>query len=154
MKRIMIAVAVAVIGLLAAGVVGSHEGHKDAKAKTPVGATRQGATVAPRRAPLPAAKVEKVQLIGELIDPQCWYTHNGEGKDHVACAIRCAKGGQDLAFFDERSGAVHSLIAKAHAKNPNEGMYDYVGVPVRVRGTLYTRGTNTGLLVETLERVK
>lgn len=149
--------------LLAIGILGTavgataHEGHKSVKGKghmlvkggsSSTATTKKAAATAPAIATLPAASVEKVTLTGELIDTQCWFTHNGEGKGHAACAVKCAKGGQDLAFLDTRTGEMHSLIASGHGKNPNEGLYDHVGVPVQVRGTLYKRGTNSGLLLE------
>ncbi len=121
--------------------VGAHEKHKhgNAPAATPA---------------VPRAEVKKVDLTGELIDPQCWFTHNGEGKGHAKCAVMCARGGQDLAFLDSATGRVHTLIAAGHGKNPNDGLYDHVGLPVRIRGTLYQRGANTGLLLESVVKAK
>ena len=144
------------LALLAAGVaavcgtvaVSAHEGHKQAPGKAPAAATSATAKK------LPAAAVTKVDMIGELIDPQCWFTHNADGKDHAKCALNCAKGGQDLAFYDNKTGEVHTLLALGHGKNPNEGMLDHVGHPVRVKGTSYLRGVNRALLVETVERVR
>jgi hypothetical protein len=129
-----------------AGIVQAHEGHNHGKAKP--------ATARSAKAALPAATVTKVTFTGELIDTQCWFTHNGEGKDHAACAVRCAKGGQDLAFLDQATGEVHTIIAAGHGTNPNEGLYEHVGIPVRVRGTLYKRGPNRGLLLENVTRAQ
>jgi len=146
MKRIMLVLAV--MGLVGA-VAGAkaHEGHKHAKAKT--------ATAAPVKArPSAATEVQKVSLTGEIIDPQCWFTHNGEGADHAECAVRCARGGQDLAFLDAQSGELYTLIATTHGRNPNDGLYDHVGVRVSVRGMAYQRGDNRGLLVEAVEKAR
>lgn len=153
MKKLMIVLAAAgIIG--GAVVVTAHEAHKHAKGSAPAATAKKATASAPAKAKVPAASIAKVDLAGELIDPQCWYTHNGEGKGHAACAINCAKGGQDLAFLDMRNGEVHTLIATGHGKDPNDGLYDHVGVPVRVRGTLYKRGVNSGLLVENIEHAK
>ncbi len=99
---------------------------------------------------VPAAQVRPVTLEGELVDPQCWYTHNGEGKEHADCAVVCARGGQDLAFLDQKTGVLYSIIAQGHGKNPNDGMYGHVGKRVRVKGTAYTRAENRGLLVQSV----
>lgn len=157
LKRIVV-----VLGVVAAvGAVQAHEAHKQVKGgatttapakSTPAKSTPAKST--PAKPTLPAASVTKVDLTGELIDTQCWFTHNGEGKDHAACAVKCAKGGQDLAFLDTRTGEVHSLIASGHGNNPNEGLYDRVGVPVRVRGTSYKRGPNRGLLLDNVALAK
>lgn len=152
MKRtVAVLSALGILGI--AIVVGAHEGHKHTK-QSASAAVKTPTSTASAKVVLPAASVVKVDLTGELIDPQCWFTHNGEGKNHASCAIKCAKGGQDLAFFDGRTGEVHTLIAMGHGTNPNDGLYGHVGVPVRVRGTLYKRGVNSGLIVENVEQVK
>ena len=138
-KLISILVLVGVVGAVEG--VKAHDKHKHTNAKA--------ATTTPAR-----ADVKKVSLTGELVDPQCWFTHNGEGKVHAKCAVMCARGGQDLAFLDSRTGELHTLIAAGHGKNPNDGLYDRVGMPVQIRGTLYQRGTNRGLLLEAVEKVK
>lgn len=149
MKKLMMILAA--VGLLVGAVaVDAHDAHKHGKAGAP--AANAGTTSA--KAGVPPASVTKVNLTGEVVDPQCWFTHNGEGKDHAACAIKCAKGGQDLAFLDARTGEIHTLIATGHGADPNEQFYGHVGVPVRVRGTLYKRGVNSGLLVENIEHIK
>ncbi len=153
MKSVVILFAAA--GVLGTSVIAnSHEAHKRVQGGSSTTAAKKTATTAVAKATLPASSVEKVSLTGELIDPQCWFTHNGEGEKHAECAVRCAKGGQDLAFLDSRTGEVHTLIATGHGKNPNDGLYEHVAVPVRVRGTLYKRGMNTGLLLENVEPTK
>ncbi len=123
--------AAALFALSASGAV-AHEGHSP-------------------KATVPAAKVQTVTMEGELIDPQCWFTHNGEGLEHAGCARMCARGGQDLAFLDQETGALYGILAAGHGKNPNEGMYVHVGMRVRVKGTAYDRGGNRGLLVQSVE---
>ena len=102
--------------------------------------------------PAAAMDVRKVRLTGEIVDPQCWFTHNGQGKGHAACAVRCAQGGQSLAFLDDQSGELYTVIAAGHGKNPNDGLYDHVGEPVIVHGTTYQRGNNRGVLLDSLSR--
>lgn len=131
-KRWRGAVAAAVLLALSAPGAVAHEGHS-------------------RKATLPAARVQTVTMEGELIDPQCWFTHNGEGLEHAGCARMCARGGQDLAFLDQETGALYGILAAGHGKNPNEGMYTHVGVRVRVKGTAYERGVNRGLIVQSVE---
>ena len=143
-----VALAAAIVAVCGAALVSAHEGHQKTQGKP--GASATAATPATVKK-LPAAAVKKVDMIGELIDPQCWFTHNADGKDHAKCALNCAKGGQDLAFYDASTGEVHTLLALGHGKNPNEGMLAHIGVPVRVRGTSYQRGVNRALLIEKVE---
>jgi hypothetical protein len=78
-----------------------------------------------------------VTLEGEIIDPQCYFTHGGQGLAHRDCALMCARGGQGLAFLNRAGGRVYPIIADRHGANPNDSLYAVVGYPVVVAGTLY-----------------
>ena len=93
---------------------------------------------------------ETVTMNGEIIDPQCYFTHNSRGTAHASCATMCAKGGQGLAFLDDASGVVYQLIAKKHGASQNEGVIPYIGKPVRVNGMIYHYGINAVLRVTTI----
>ncbi len=79
----------------------------------------------------------EVTLEGEIIDPQCYFTHGGQGPEHRDCALMCARGGQGLAFLNRAGGRVYPIIADRHGANPNDSLYAVVGYPVVVIGTLY-----------------
>lgn len=91
-----------------------------------------------------------VQLAGEIIDPQCFFTHDGRGLKHAACAERCARGGQGLAFLDEASGRMYQLIAKTHGASQNEGLYPHIGRPVAISGVVFKVGENSVLLIQSI----
>jgi len=57
-------------------------------------------------------------------------------------------------ILDAKSGRLYPIIAAAHGRSPNHGLYDHVGVPVQVNGTLYSRVGNQALFVETVHQVK
>ena len=78
-----------------------------------------------------------VTLEGEIIDPQCYFTHGGQGLAHRDCALMCARGGQGLAFLNRAGGRVYPIIADRHGANPNDSLYAVVGYPVLVSGMLY-----------------
>jgi hypothetical protein len=101
---------------------------------------------APRR----ISSQQKVTIQGELIDPQCYFTHASRGPEHAGCARMCAKGGQDLAFLHEASGIVYPLIATGHGENPNAGWLDHVGKTVRVKGTIYRMHSSSVLMLESV----
>lgn len=138
------------LGMLIVAVASAHDGHKHPPAKsTPVAATK-----APAKAPPLKMSVQQVQLVGEIVDPQCWFTHDGQGEDHRDCAVMCAEGGQGLALFETKTGRIYSIIARSHGESPNKGLIEHVAVPVRVSGTLFSRGSNQTLLVQNVQRVK
>ena len=96
---------------------------------------------------------QAVTLEGEIIDPQCYFTHGGRGLGHRDCALLCARGGQGLAFLNRAGGRVYPIIADRHGANPNDSLYAVVGYPVLVRGTLYERQGQRALLVKNAEKL-
>jgi hypothetical protein len=94
-----------------------------------------------------------VTLEGEVIDPQCYFTHGGQGLAHRDCALMCARGGQGLAFLNRAGGRVYPIIAGRHGANPNDSLYAVVGYPVLVHGTLYEVRGQRALLVAYAERL-
>lgn len=100
-----------------------------------------------------ARAARTVTLEGEIIDPQCYFTHGGRGVAHRDCALLCARGGQSLAFLNRAGGRVYPIIAGAHGTNPNDSLYAVVGYPVLVRGTLYEVRGQRALLVTQAERL-
>jgi hypothetical protein len=99
------------------------------------------------------AGARAVTMEGEIIDPQCWYTHGGSGLGHRDCALMCARGGQSLAFLNRAGQRVYPIIAAAHGANPNDSLYAVVGYPVIVHGTLFARGGQQALVVSRAERI-
>jgi hypothetical protein len=95
----------------------------------------------------------KVTMEGEIVDPQCLFTHEGRGTAHRSCALMCARGGQDLAFMNRVGERVLPIIADRHGRNPNAGLYAVVGYPVLVQGTIYARGKDRVLRVDRVERL-
>jgi len=100
-----------------------------------------------------ARSARAVTLEGEIIDPQCYFTHGGQGLSHRDCALMCARGGQSLAFLNRAGGRVYPIIAGRHGANPNDSLYAVVGYPVLVRGTLYEVRGQQALLVAHAERI-
>jgi hypothetical protein len=93
---------------------------------------------------------ESVTMNGEIIDPQCYFTHDSRGAAHASCATTCANGGQGLAFLDDATGSVYQLIAKAHGRNQNEGMLPHLGKLVQIKGVVYRKASNAVLLVQSV----
>lgn len=98
-----------------------------------------------------ALESRSVKLRGEIIDPQCFFTHDGRGADHASCALFCARGGQDLAFLDDSDGRVYPLIAATHGMDPNHGLYPHVGKSVQMEGVLFRRGATAFLLIQRVD---
>ncbi len=106
---------------------------------------------APGKAP---PRFNVVTMTGEIVDPQCYFMHDSSGKEHASCATRCARGGQGLAFLDEQSGKVYPLIAAAHGANQNDKVLPLVGKRVAVKGTVFTKGQDAVLQVQSIAESK
>ncbi len=97
-----------------------------------------------------APRSASVTMGGEIIDPQCYFTHDSRGAAHASCAAMCAKGGQGLAFLDDASGVVYPLIANAHGASQNEGLLPHLGKPVQVTGVVYRKAGNAVLRIDSV----
>ena len=95
--------------------------------------------------------VRRVTMEGEIIDPQCYYTHGGRGLAHRSCALFCARGGQDLAFLNRVRDQVIPVIAGRHGQNPNDSLYRWVGYPVIVHGALFGKRGGRALRVDRVQ---
>ncbi len=115
---------------------------------TAVAVARPGRTAA--TVPAGTPQYSSVVLVGEIIDPQCFFIHESRGLDHADCATKCAKGGQGLAFLEESSGTIYPLLARKHYANQNELVLPHVGKRVQVKGMLYRRRANVALQVQSV----
>ncbi len=97
--------------------------------------------------------VREVTLEGEVVDPQCYFTHGARGAAHRACALYCARGGQDLAFLNRAGQKVYPIIASGHGRNPNDSLLAVVGYPVVLMGRLYERNGRQALVVDRIRRL-
>ncbi|MGD9688119.1 MAG: Rieske 2Fe-2S domain-containing protein [Phycisphaerales bacterium] len=84
-----------------------------------------------------------VTLVGEIVDPKCFFgaMKPGEGKTHKACAIRCVAGGITpvLVLRDARGEWTYAVVSAPGGSPANGLVRPFVGEPVRVRGQLRER---------------
>lgn len=105
------------------------------------------------RPPAREAVAHAVTLEGEIVDPQCYYTHGGRGLGHRSCALYCARGGQDMAFLNRAGDRLYPIIAARHGADPNEGLLAYVGYPVIVEGAWFGKDASRVLRVDRVRRL-
>lgn len=94
---------------------------------------------------------KEVTIIGEVIDPVCYLSHDSTGKEHKKCAEYCVQQGISLGLLEEKTGQVYVSLPVDHS-NPNAKLKDFIAEKVKVTGTLYTKGGLKGLHVKTVER--
>ncbi len=94
----------------------------------------------------------EVAIIGEVIDPVCFLSHDSRGVDHSACAKMCASQGITLGILEQKTGKIYLSLPVDHS-NPNAKLLDHVGQSVEVKGTVFRRGGLTGIFVQSVRQV-
>ena len=92
-----------------------------------------------------------VELVGEIMDSKCYLgaMKPGDGKGHKACATLCIAGGipPALVVRDASGAASYYVVIADDGGRADDVILEYVGEPVRVRGTLERRGDTRFLRV-------
>jgi hypothetical protein len=84
-------------------------------------------------------------LSGEIVDGKCYLgvMNPGSGKVHRDCAARCLSGGIPVLFATNNfrsEPAVLQLTDSSQKPLPKAAFLDYVGQPVRLKGTVVENG--------------
>ena len=103
-------------------------------------------TTSKRMFPVQQTQPKSSQLIGEIIDPKCWFgaMKPAEGKVHKSCAIRCISGGIPPVLKVKKNGEhLYYLLVANGSENLNESLLDFVAEEVEVSGEVfYQNGWN------------
>lgn len=78
---------------------------------------------------------KEVTVKGEVIDQPCYDKGGKHGDEHKACALSCAKRGNQMAILEDGTNAVYSITGD-YADNKNEKLVPYVAETVEVKGTV------------------
>lgn len=108
-----------------------------------------GATVAASAAP----RDNEVTLKGEVIDQPCYDKGGKKGEDHKACALSCAKRGNQLAILEDGTSTVYSITGD-YAANKNEKLIPYVAESVEVKGTITEKDGKKWLNVTSIKKAE
>ncbi|MBI3652296.1 MAG: hypothetical protein HY231_14840 [Acidobacteria bacterium] len=78
---------------------------------------------------------KEVTIKGEVIDQPCYEGKNGaRGEAHKACALSCAKRGNQLAIVDDKNN-VYSITGD-YTANKNEKLIAFVAETVEAKGVV------------------
>ena len=79
---------------------------------------------------------KEVTIKGEVIDQPCYEGKGdgGRGEAHKACALSCAKRGNQLAIVDEKNN-VYSITGD-YSANKNEKLVPFVSETVEAKGVV------------------
>ena len=113
------------------------------KAKAPASSSTKGSPA--------SGKLGVKTIAGDVIDPSCWVMNGAKGEAHKECMIACAKAGQTLAILEKKTNKVYILAAERPGEDPNKSVLDYAGMPVLVKGKVFTRGGIMAIQVASVE---
>lgn len=108
-----------------------------------------GASIAASAAPTD----KEVTLKGEVIDQPCYDGKSGKGEAHKACALSCAKRGNQLAILEDGSNTVYS-ISGDYSANKNEKLIPYVAEIVEVKGTVSEKDGHKWVNVTSIKKAE
>ncbi len=101
-----------------------------------------------------SADDKEVTIKGEVVDQPCYEGKNGaRGESHKACAISCAKRGNQLAVVENGSNTVYSVTGD-YAANKNEKLIPFVAEMVEVKGTVTEKDGKKWLNISSIKKVE
>jgi hypothetical protein len=100
-----------------------------------------------------AGRDNEVTVKGEVIDQPCYDKGGKKGEDHKACALSCAKRGNQLAILEDGSNTVYSITGD-YAANKNEKLISYVAESVEVKGTVTEKDGKKWLNVTSIKKAE
>ncbi|MBI4050899.1 MAG: hypothetical protein HY400_00170 [Elusimicrobia bacterium] len=89
-------------------------------------------------------------LVGEVLDLNCYVPHEGQGKEHSKCAIKCIVAGAPVGLLVE--GKVYLLIGKDHDMNLAKMLGPFGGQNAKVSGALTEKGGVRFFIVHKVEK--
>ena len=96
-----------------------------------------------------------VTLTGEPLDLKCYMAGGKSGEGHAACAAKCARGGQGIAFLVMDGDKKHVyLLLNKDGKPPVDQVVDYMGKQVKLTGAAKHLGGLNVITVEKVEKVE
>ena len=97
---------------------------------------------------------KEVTIKGEVVDQPCFEGKGGaRGESHKACALSCAKRGNQLAIVEDGSSAVYSITGD-YSANKNEKLIPFVAEMVEVKGTVTEKDGKKWLAVSSIKKIE
>ena len=98
-----------------------------------------------------APRAAEVTVKGEVIDQPCYDKGGSKGEAHKACALSCAKRGNQMAILEDGSNTVYSITGD-YAANKNEKLIPFVAETVEVKGTVTEKDGKKWLNVTSIKK--
>ena len=83
------------------------------------------------------ANADSVYLVGEFVDPVCYFQHGMQGEAARQCAMVRGRVDQGFGFLDIRRRRLYTVIGQNHWQDPKQGLLDVLGDTVAIRARLW-----------------
>lgn len=100
-----------------------------------------------------SASDKEVTIKGEVIDQPCYDSGGKRGESHKACALSCAKRGNQMAIIEDGTNTVYSITGD-YSANKNEKLIPFVAEIVEVKGTVTEKDGKKWLAVSSIKKVE
>jgi hypothetical protein len=98
------------------------------------------------------AKGEKVTLVGEVLDMDCYMNEGLHGKKHQSCAVLCLKNGSPVGLLTD-DGEAYFLAADKDKTKYYDILRKMGGDRVKITGVIQRRGGALCLNVDKSEKL-
>lgn len=96
---------------------------------------------------------KEMTITGEVIDQPCFEGKGGaRGESHKACALSCAKRGNQLAIVDAKNN-VYSITGD-YSANKNEKLVPFVAEMVEVKGVVSEKDGKKFIALSSIKKVE
>ena len=95
----------------------------------------------------------EVTIKGEVIDQPCFDKGGSRGESHRACALSCAKRGNQMAIVEDGTNTVYSITGD-YSANKNEKLIPFVAEIVEVKGTVTEKDGKKLLAVSSIKKAE
>jgi type 1 fimbria pilin len=96
---------------------------------------------------------KEVTIKGEIVDQPCYEGSNTKrGESHKACALSCAKRGNQLAIVDDKNN-LYSITGD-YAANKNEKLITFVSETVEAKGVITEKDGKKFIAVSSIKKAE
>jgi putative membrane protein len=83
------------------------------------------------------ANADSVYMVGEFVDPVCYFQHGMLGDAARQCAMVRGRVEQGFGFLDIRNRRLYTVIGQNHWQDPRLGLLDALGDTVAIRARMW-----------------
>jgi len=105
---------------------------------------------APVHADAGDANPDSVYLVGEFVDPVCFFQHGMQGALQRECALVPGRTEQGIWFLDIRRRKLYCVIGQNHWQDPVRGFREALGDTFAVRARVWKRAGGEAIAIRAL----